>query len=84
MKIDRNTAVMLVVVFAAGWWFAARPAPAPGPTDRPVLRWIAKVAKNFLWIALIAEEPPAEPTHRVVQARVDRDGFKVLDNAETL
>lgn len=84
MKFDRSTVLVLVIVFAAGWWTSSRPAPAPGPADRPVLRWIAKAAKNLLWVALVAEPPPAEPVTRVVHARVDREGFKVLDNAETL
>lgn len=86
MKIDRSTVLVLVIVFAAGWWTSSRPAPspAPGPADRPVLRWIAKAAKNFLWIALLAEQPPAEPTTRVVHARVDREGFQILENGNTL
>ena len=86
MKIDRSTVLVLVIVFAAGWWTSSRPSPspAPGPADRPVLRWIAKAAKNLLWIALVAEPPPAEPTTRVVHARVDREGFQILENGNTL
>lgn len=87
MKIDRNTVLVLAAVFVAGWWFAGgrpSPSPAPGPGDRPVLRWIAKAAKNLLWIAIVAEPPPAEPATRVVHARVDREGVRVLDNGSTL
>lgn len=83
MKIDRSTLLVLVIVFAAGWWMSSKSAPAPGPQDRPVLRWIAKAAKNLLWVALIAEPPPPEFQH-VVHARVGRDGFQILDNGETL
>jgi hypothetical protein len=71
MRLDRNTLVILVVVFAAGWWTSSRPAPAPGPADRPVVRWIARAAK-----------PPAAA--RTVHARVDRDGFRILENGTTL
>lgn len=84
MKFDRSTVLVLVIVFAAGWWTSSRAAPAPAPVDRPVLRWIAKAAKNLLWVALVAEPAPAEPAARFVHARVDRDGIKVLNNAETL
>lgn len=82
MKLDRNTLLVLVVVFAAGWWTSSRPAPAPGPADRPVVRWIARAAKSLLWVALVAEPPPAEP--RVVHARVDRYGIRILENGNTL
>lgn len=84
MKIDRSTVLVLVIVFAAGWWTSSRPEPTPGPDDRPVLRWIARAAKNLLWVALVAEPAPAEPTTRVVNARVDSDGFQVLENGNTL
>lgn len=84
MKFDRSTVLVLVIVFAAGWWTSSRPNPTPTPHDRPVLRWIAKAAKNLLWIAIVAEPPPAEPATRVVHARVDREGVRVLDNGSTL
>lgn len=84
MKFDRSTLLLLVIVFAAGWWTSSRPAPTPGPTDRPVLRWIAKAAKGLLWIALVAEPAPPEAEARVARNRVDRDGFQILDNAGTL
>lgn len=84
MKLDRTTLLILVVVFAAGWWTSSRPAPAPGPGDRPVLRWIAKAAKNLLWVAVFVEPAPPEPAARVVHARVDRDGFAILENGNTL
>lgn len=86
MKLDRSTLLVLAVVFAAGWWTSSRhaPAPTPGPTDRPFLRILAKVAKNLLWVALVAEPPPQEPAQRLVHARVGRDGFQILDNGSTL
>jgi hypothetical protein len=84
MKLDRNTLLVLVVVFAAGWWTSSRPAPGPGPQDRPVLRWIAKAAKNLLWVAVFVEPAPPEPPAAVVKSRVDRDGFQILENGNTL
>lgn len=84
MQINRSTLLVLVIVFAAGWWTSSRPSPTPTPPDRPVLRWIAKAAKNLLWIAVFAEPPPPEQPTRVVHARVDRDGMRILDNGSTL
>lgn len=83
MQINRSTLLVLVIVFAAGWWTSSRPAPTPTPPDRPVLRWLARAAKSLLWIAVFAEPAPPEAP-RVVHARVDRDGIRVLDNGSTL
>jgi len=86
MKLDRNTLLILVIVFAAGWWTSSRPAPGPGPgpQDRPVIRWIAKAANNLLWVAVFVEPAPPEPPAAVVKSRVDRDGFQILENGNTL
>ena len=84
MKLDRNTLLVLVVVFAAGWWTSSRPDTMPSPSDRPVLRWIARAAKNLLWVAVFVEPAPPEPTSRVVRSRVDAQGIRLLDNGSTL
>lgn len=76
---------LLAIVAAAvlaGWLFQSPSAsPAPQPPDRPVLRWIAKAAKNLLWIAIVAEGPPAEQARQqVVHARVGEDGYQTVDH----
>lgn len=82
--MDRKTAVWLCVALAVGYWLASgQPAQAPQPA-RPVARFVAKVAKNLLWIALLAEQPPAEPqpNHHVARAaRIGDDGYPIVDNA---
>lgn len=84
MKIDRTTVMILVIAFAAGWWASSRPSPAPTPADRPALKWIAALAKKALWVAVFLEPTPPEPVEASIHARVDRDGFRILDNGRTL
>lgn len=63
MKIDRTTLIAFLLVFAAGWWFAARaepPQPQPSPlANRPGVRWVIRAAKALLWGLAFAEERPA-------------------------
>lgn len=59
MKIDRGTAFVAIVCLVIGYWWASSPHPSPAPADRPFLRFVAKVAKTFLWVAVFAEQPPA-------------------------
>lgn len=86
--MSRRNVFAIVAALALGYWLAASPSspcPAPAPTpDRPVVRFIAKIAKNFLWVALLAEQPPAEPQpdHQVARAaRIGDDGYPIVDNA---
>jgi hypothetical protein len=79
MTLNRNTVLMLVAALALGWWMG-QPARKPQPLeDRPVLRWIAKAAKTFLWVAVFVEEPPAEQPVQV-QAVVGDDGYVKVDH----
>jgi len=85
--MDRRTVTLTLAALVVGYWLAwspSSPIPAPRPNDRPVVRWIARVAKSFLWVALIAEDPPAEPQpdHRYAQTpRIGEDGYPLVDNA---
>jgi hypothetical protein len=86
MKLDRNTLAIVAVGFAIGWWWASSPntpKPFTPAHDRPVLRFIAKAAKTFLWVAMFAEKSP-QPVeaerHHVVQARVGDDGYPLVDH----
>ena len=67
------------------WWSGSAASPIPSPfaprPDRPVLRAIARLAKNFLWVALLAEGPPAEAVdHQAVRTRVGDDGHRILEH----
>ena len=84
MTIDRNSAFVIIAAFALGFWASSSSSSPPSPaTDRPVLRWIARAAKSFLWIALVAEQPPAEqPDHRLYQApEIGADGYQIVDHS---
>lgn len=81
---NKQLAIVCLVCMSAGWWLSSSPSSPVNPTpanDRPVLRWIAKAAKNLLWIALIAEQPPKES--RLVQHQIGEDGHPVIDHARS-
>lgn len=86
---DRQRDIRICVIAAIlgcalGWFAATSPAspirPAP---DRPVLRFLARVAKVGLWVMWAAEPPPkADSRAYIVHARVDEDGHKVLNHGQ--
>jgi hypothetical protein len=81
--MDRKTIMFVVVALALGYWVASSSSAAPRP-DRPVVRWIARAAKNLLWVALLAEPPPEgpQPDHHYARAeRIGDDGYPLIDNA---
>lgn len=85
ITLSKRTLVLaLLACLVAGWWLSSSPTSPlgpPAPTDRPVLRWIARAAKNLLWIAIVAEGPPAEVSEpQLVRARVGADGFRQLEH----
>lgn len=93
--MNGKTLLTVFLAFSIGLWWAGGswqpspylpvPVPSPAPqSDRPVLRFLAKMAKTFLWVALVAEKPPTEPQpdHRLVQApAIGADGYPMVDNA---
>ena len=81
MKIDRSTLLVAVLCIGLGYWLAAdRPQPF-APPDRPVLRWIARAAKTFLWVAMFAEQPPAPAERLAVHSHhVDDDGNVMVNH----
>lgn len=82
--IDRKTVLLLAAAFMIGYFASGSSSPTPTPQDRPVLRWIARAAKSLLWVALIAEPPPAEAAerHLVHAPPVGEDGYQVLDHGK--
>ncbi len=55
ITIDKKLMIACVAAFAIGFFVSGK-TPEP-EQERPVLTWIAKAAKTFLWVALFAEEP---------------------------
>lgn len=71
-----------ILGLALGWFAATSPiSPVKPAPERPVLKFLARVAKLGLWVVAFADPPPAD-VHRVVHARVDEHGNKVLHHGE--
>lgn len=85
MQFDRKTVFVIVVAVACGYWLATSPSSPVGPpvNDRPVLKFLARAAKTFLWVALVAEQPPKEDPEAsyVVHSRVGEDGAPMINHA---
>lgn len=82
----RQLVALVLAAVVAGWWLSMPRGSVPSPfsppaNDRPFLRMIARAAKTFLWLAVVAEGPPAEAeTYSVVRAHVGEDGYQTLDH----
>lgn len=75
----RTLALIVCAVIGVTMYFHSTPtAPA---VDRPVLRWIMRAAKSFLWIALVAEGPHDQPTE--VGAVSDHMGRDTISHARS-
>jgi hypothetical protein len=81
-KHDIRTALITAVVAIAVTWCAATSdwSPIKPQPDRPVLRFIQRLARVGLWVMWAAEPPPASQQHYVVHARVDEHGHRVLNH----
>ena len=51
------------------------------PVDRPILRWVASIAKSVMWIAIFADRPPA--IDRDIQSAAG-DGYKRINHGRSL
>lgn len=86
MKVDKRIVLACVAAFAIGFFVSRMDGGVPNPfvpqrPDRPVLAFVARVAKTFLWVAMFAEGRPPEPTYRD-HAHVGPDGHYVLNHGE--
>jgi hypothetical protein len=77
--IDRRIVFASFVAGVLIGWYMIQPAGPPAP-DRPVIKWLAKAAKNLLWIAVFIEPPPPEVPDDLPRARVGADGFKMVEH----
>jgi hypothetical protein len=77
---NRRLIAAVLIAFVLGWWWASSgPQPWSPHKDRPALTWIMRTAKRLLWIAIVADPPPAEAEPRA-QALVGEDGFRVVEH----
>jgi len=79
----KHLAYLCLACMVAGWWFTSSewsPLVPDSQPQRPVLRWIAKAAKNALWFMLIAEQPPQQHEAQYAHARIGADGEPLLNH----
>ena len=65
---------------AVGYWLSSTPS-VPAPVDRPVLRFLARLAKTGLWLMIFAEpNPTPQSTYKLTL--VGEDGYPRVNHAE--
>ena len=78
----RIISVAVIVSVAFTWWAATSDlSPVTPQAERPVLRFLARIARAGLWVMAFADAPPQDASY-VVHARVDADGHKVLNHGQ--
>jgi hypothetical protein len=80
----RKISIAVMVAVAVTWCAATSDySPIKPKPDRPVLRFLAKVAKLGLWV-MWAAEPQPQPTENLVYhaQAYDKDGNRVLDHGK--
>ena len=66
-KLDRRLIAGALAVFVAGWFLGQQGvSPWTPEKDRPVLRFMAKVAKTGLWLLVVEPVPEDVPEYTVV------------------
>lgn len=80
----RTLVIAAILGAIVGWFAATSPSSpiAPSETRRPLLRFVARVAKLGLWVMWAAEPAPAQEPYRIVHARIGNDGHPVLNHSE--
>ena len=80
----RKISIAVLVAVAVTWCAATSEySPIKPKPERPVLRFLAKVAKLGLWV-MWAAEPQPQPTENLVYhaQAYDREGNRVLDHGK--
>ena len=83
MPSSRVRIAVVVAVLAIGGYLAFAPSHQPAP-KRPVLTFVGRLAKLFLWTVAL-EEPPQEQAiqgSHTVSLMTDEHGNRVLANRE--
>jgi len=74
----RPAIVAMLVGLAIGWFMFSGGSDSPRKDERPFLKWVARAAKNLLWISLMFEEPPEEI--QPVKSEVGEDGYVMVEH----
>ena len=80
----RKISIAVLVAVAVTWCAATSDySPIKPKPDRPVLRFLARVAKLGLWV-MWAAEPQPQPTENLVYhaQAYDKEGNRVLDHGK--
>jgi hypothetical protein len=81
MKVDKNVLVIVAAVVIGGLALQTLPAPNPKP-ERPVLKFLAKVAKLGLWV-LMAHSPSMPKVYATEHVhQVNDNGERILNHNE--
>ena len=80
-EIQSAVVVGLVAVMLTWWAATSDYSPVKPEPQRPVLRFVRRLARLGLWAMMFAEQPPAEQAY-VVHARVDEHGNRVLNHGQ--
>lgn len=81
-KEMRAISIAVLVAVACTWWAATSDfSPVKPQQERPVLRFLARVAKLGLWVMAFADPPPSDRSY-VVHARMDAEGNRVLNHGQ--
>ena len=82
-EAHRRTVAAVIVAVAVGWWatHSDNSPLAPKKPDRPVIKFLSRIARLGLWVALAAEKPP-EPEQRQTVAKFDENGNRILNHEE--
>jgi hypothetical protein len=83
-KDDIKKIAITALVCVAVTWCAATSdySPVKPQQDRPVLRFVKRLAKVGLWVLWCAEPAPPAPNMVYHAQAYDRDGNRVLDHGK--
>ena len=80
ITITHKQAVWIGVALLGLYWWNGGIQPK-APVDRPILRWVAGIAKSVMWIAIFADQPPA--IDRDIQSAAG-DGYTRINHGRSL
>ena len=80
ITITHKQAVWIGVALIGLYWWNGGIQPK-APVDRPILRWVASIAKSVMWIAIFADGPPA--IDRDIQSAAG-DGHTTINHGRSL